>query len=415
MLPLLRVQEPVRQRAKRALDVLSVVLADVRYGLGPYAIVYLMAEHGWNEAMLALAGILPSITGLASQTAVGAMVDAIRAKRALAAIALTLVGGNCAVLILAPSFWPVVLADTAGALANSTLGTTVTAISLGVVGTAGLARRAARNEALFHAGSGAVNIVVLLAAPYLGIAVAFWLLAASALASLVAILAIPRAAINDDVARGLAPNAAAMGRRPMPLSVLLTSGPLLAFALCGALFHMANASMLTLVVQRAARMDAPGAPALAAASMIAAQVAMVATAALCGARADAWGRRPFFLAACAALVLRGALYTLSDAPAWTVAVQLLDGVGVGVFGALFPVVVSDLTQGSGRFNAAQGAVGTVHGLGGLASAPLAAACVVWADYDVAFLTLAAVAVLAGAAFYLALPETRPDARGPERI
>jgi hypothetical protein len=41
-----------RSRAERALDVLNVVLADVRYGLGPYGIVYLMTRHGWDEASL---------------------------------------------------------------------------------------------------------------------------------------------------------------------------------------------------------------------------------------------------------------------------------------------------------------------------------------------------------------------------
>ena len=128
-------------------------------------------------------------------------------------------------------------------------------------------------------------------------------------------------------------------------------------------------------------------------------------------------RRPLFLAAFAALALRGALYTLSDAPAWTAAVQLLDGVGVGVFGALFPVVVADLARGSGRFNAAQGAVGTAHSLGGIASGPLAAAFVVGAGYDAAFLALAAIAAAGLAVFWLAMPETREvgpatPARGP---
>ena len=35
-------------------------------------------------------------------------------------------------------------------------------------------------------------------------------------------------------------------------------------------------------------------------------------AALAGAKADTWGRKPLFLAAFVALALRGVLYTLSD-------------------------------------------------------------------------------------------------------
>jgi MFS family permease len=140
---------------------------------------------------------------------------------------------------------------------------------------------------------------------------------------------------------------------------------------------------------------------------------MVGTASLCGAYADSWGRRPFFVIACGALAARGALYTISDAPGWTIAVQLLDGVGVGVFGALFPVVVSDLTRGSGHFNAAQGAVGTVHAIGGLISGPLSAACIKWGGYDAAFLVFSTIALCGCLACRFLLPETRNAGGQPE--
>lgn len=411
-------------RAERALDVLNFVLADVRYGLGPYAAIYLISGHGWREADVAFAFAFGGVAGLVGQAPIGAAVDAVRAKRALLAGALVAVAASCATVALAPGFWAVAAAGVAGALANSVLGTTLAAISLGTVGHARFAARAARNEALFHAGSGAVNLAVLAAAPLFGIAAVFWLLAAACAASLAAVLAIPAGAVSHDLARGLRPGGDAApplspsgpasqrpsSPRPSPLRALLASRPLLAFAGCGALFHMANGTMLGLVVQRAAVTDPDHAVALAAACMVAAQAAMVATAALAGARADAWGRRPFFLAAFAALALRGVCYTVSHDPVWTVAVQVLDGVGVGVFGALFPVVVADLTDGGGHFGAAQGGVGTVHGVGGMIGGPLGAACVVWAGYDAAFCVLASVAATGAAAFWLLMPETRsPEA------
>ena len=37
-------------RAERALDVLNIVLSDVRYGLGAYLGVYLLTEHGCDTA-----------------------------------------------------------------------------------------------------------------------------------------------------------------------------------------------------------------------------------------------------------------------------------------------------------------------------------------------------------------------------
>jgi predicted MFS family arabinose efflux permease len=146
--------------------------------------------------------------------------------------------------------------------------------------------------------------------------------------------------------------------------------------------------------------------ALTAASAIVAQSVMVPTAALVGARADAWGRKPLLLAAFVALALRGTLYTLADDRAWLIGVQLLDGVGAGLFGALFPIVVADLTRGSGHFAAAQGVVGTVHGTGAMASMAIGGGLAAWAGYDAAFLALAAVAALGAVLVWAAMPESR---------
>jgi MFS family permease len=79
-------------------------------------------------------------------------------------------------------------------------------------------------------------------------------------------------------------------------------------------------------------------------------------AALVGLKADIWGRKPLFLAGLAILSLRGFLYPISDDRFWLFTVQSLDGVGPGLYGALFPLIVADLTRGAGHFNLAQGAV-----------------------------------------------------------
>lgn len=111
------------------------------------------------------------------------------------------------------------------------------------------------------------------------------------------------------------------------------------------------------------------------------------------------------MAGFAALGARGFLYTLSDNPYWLVSVQMLDGVGAGVFGALFPLVVQDVTHGTGRFNVSLGAVTAATGVGAAVSNLVAGSIVVAAGYNVAFAFLGA---LAGAGFVLylvAMPET----------
>ena len=65
--------------------------------------------------------------------------------------------------------------------------------------------------------------------------------------------------------------------------------------------------------------------------MVAAQGVMLPIAILVGRNADGWGRRPIFLIAFAVLPIRAALYTLSDNAFWLLGVQLLDGVGAGIY------------------------------------------------------------------------------------
>jgi MFS family permease len=408
-LPAIERQHPAAQRppsrAERALDALNILLSDVRYGLGAYLGVYLLTEHHWNAAEIGLALSIGGLVGLLSQVPVGMLVDAVRAKRALLAGAVLVVTATCLVIPLAPQFWPVVAVGVMGALAGTAIAPTLAAISLGIVGPGRFARRAGRNEAMFHLGNAVINLLILATAPVLGTPVLFWMMAATGIASAIAALAIPECAINHAVARGLASDAAQVSRRSA-WRLLAGSRPLLVFAGCGALFHLANASMLTLVAQKLALQNIGWGIALTAVCAIAAQAVMVPTAALAGARADAWGRRPLLLAAFLALALRGGLYTVADHPAWLIGVQVLDGVGAGLIGALFPVVVADLARGSGHFAAAQGAVGTIHATGGVVSGVLAGFVVVRFGYDAAFLTLAAIAALGAALFWLAMPETR---------
>ena len=88
-----------------------------------------------------------------------------------------------------------------------------------------------------------------------------------------------------------------------------------------------------------------------------------------------------------------------------VSIQLLDGVGAGLFGALFFLVIADLTKGTGRFNLAQGAASACVGLGAALSNGVAGYIVDWFGYRAAFLFLAGCAAAAFILFWLAMPET----------
>jgi MFS family permease len=106
-------------------------------------------------------------------------------------------------------------------------------------------------------------------------------------------------------------------------------------------------------------------------------------------------------------------YSLSINPVYLVTVQLLDGIGAGIFGVVSILVVADLTKGTGRFNLTQGALATATGIGAGLSNLIAGFVVKGAGFDAGFIMLAAIAAVGTIYFALAMPETRSSSANPE--
>ncbi len=388
-----------------SLDSLNFFLADVRDGLGPYLAIYLLAVHKWDPASIGVVMTLAGIAALITQGPAGALIDRTRSKRAVIAIAALLVTGSCLLLPFVSSFSLVALTQAASAVAASVFAPAISAISLGITGPRAFTRRTGRNETFNHAGNAVAALLAGGLAYLFGPVVVFYLMAFMAVASVVAVSCVSAKAIDHEVARGFDPAHITDHEPPSGMRVLLGNRPLLLFAICCALFHLANAAMLPLVSQKLSQINLQMATPLTSACIVAAQLVMVPMAWLVGSKADVWGRKPLLLFGFLILPLRGVLYTLSSDSYWLVAVQMLDGIGAGIFGALFPVIVKDLTQGTGRFNVSLGALSTVFGMGAALSNSLAGFVVQQAGYNAAFLTLAGVAGVALALLWLAMPET----------
>ena len=58
---------------------------------------------------------------------------------------------------------------------------------------------------------------------------------------------------------------------------------------------------------------------------------------------------------------RAALHDDGQTPYGWSRIQLLDGIGAGIFGVVGTLVIADLTRGTGRFNLMQGALATATG------------------------------------------------------
>jgi MFS family permease len=394
----------------RKLDALNFFLADVRDGLGPYLAIYLLVvrgpSHGWNEATVGMVLTIAGIVGLLSQTPAGGLIDRAKNKPRIVIIAALLVTLSSLSLPIVSGFTMVTITQSIAAAAGALFAPAISAITLGLVGPKMFAKRVGRNEAFNHAGNAVSAALAGILAWRFGPVVVFWLMAGLTVASVFVSIQIDNKAIDNAVARGLDCEPEEGCEEPSGWKTLIENRALMTFAAAAFTFHLSNAAMLTSVSQLLGRtVGTDQATSLTAACIVAAQFVMVPVAVVVGRNTERWGTKPIFLVAFGCLAARGALYTVSNNPWWLVGVQALDGIGAGIFGALFPVIVADLTSGSGHFNVSQGVVSSVFGLGAALSATLAGTIIVWAGYTASFLTLAGVAAGGFVLYLVAMPET----------
>ena len=126
------------------------------------------------------------------------------------------------------------------------------------------------------------------------------------------------------------------------------------------------------------------------------------------------GRRPVLILGFAVLPIRAVVLALNSDPAIIIGVQVLDGLSAAVLGVLVPLSLADISRGTGRFNLAQGIVGSATGIGAAASTAVAGYLATQFSVSLAFAGLAITAVCAFLTVLVALPETRPDATYPAR-
>ena len=393
----------------RALDGLNFFLADVRDGMGPFLGTFLRDSQHWDAGKVGIALAAAQLGTVLAQTPAGGLIDRTHRKRLAIAIAAGFVACGCLMLYWMPYTATVFASQMAIGAASSIFPPAIAALTLGVVGRRAMARRTGRNEAFNHAGNVVAAALAGSCAYFLGYGSMFFLVAGMAAASIVAVFLIREADIDHNLARG-SDEPGVSGSEPISLNQLFSNRQILIFIVSAVLFHLANAAMLPLVGQKASDQFKEGAPLLMSACIIAAQVVMVPVALLASRLAVTWGRRPVFLVGFAVLPVRGLLYCLSVNPYFLVGVQLLDGVGAGIFGVVTVLIVADLTQSTGRFNFTQGVLATATGVGAGLSNLLAGLVVKAAGFNAGFLMLTALACV-GLCFYACfMAETRDEPR-----
>ena len=390
-------------RTLRGLDWLNFFLADVQTGVGPFLAIYL-AGYGWNEESVGMALTVGGIAGILTQTPAGGLVDRLRSKRALITAGIVALAVGALLTAFVPTFWSVMSAQVLIGGTASIFGPAICAISLGIVGHAAFDNRQGRNQAFNSAG----NVTAAVAMGLLGYFVSdrsiFFFVVALSVPTILTLLLIRPDEIDYELARG-AKEGNEVGK-PVKATALLKDRPLVVFLVCAVMFHFANAAMLPLLGEMLSQGQGRNSMMFMSACVVTTQLVITLLASWSGRKAGAWGRKPLLLVAFGVLPIRGVLYTLTVNTGALVAIQILDGVGAGIFNVVSVLVIADLTRGSGRFNLTLGAISTAVGIGASLSQVIAGSIVHHSSFNAGFLFLATVASAAFGILYFFMPETR---------
>lgn len=400
---------PVPSRgSRRGLDWFVFFVADVQTGFGPFVAVYLTAEK-WTQTDIGLVLTIGGLVGLAGQIPGGAIVDAARSTQRTAALAVVTIGASAFALAAWPIFVVVLGSRIAQAGASCVLGPAMAAISLGLVGRDAIGDRLGRNASFASIGTGLAAASMGACGYYLSNQAVFFVAAAMVVPAMLALFQIKSGEIDQTRAHGgmkqSNPSKVALGLR-----TLLGNNPLRIFAGCVILFHLANAAMLPLAASMVTLRSSEIATILVATAIIVPQLIVALVSPWVGHEAQRWGRRPLLILGFGALAFRSMLFTLVVNPYLLVVVQLLDGISAAVLAVMVPLTIADVSRYTGHFNLAQGVVGCAAGIGAAVSTTLVGYLSDHFGSYTAFAALAGIAAAGFAMVWLAMPETRPNAK-----
>ncbi len=390
------------------LAAINFFTGDIQGGLGPFLSTWLaQGGHGDGHWTPGRIGAVTTAVGLATlllNTPAGALADRTGRPRMLLALACGAILLGTGLLLVADSFVAVLLAQFLAASGGTLLLPALTSLTLGIVGKGKFPGQQGQNQAFNHAGI-VIAALLIAAGGALGVGhTAFVVFGAMAMAAIGSVVTTPRRAWNGRRAHGWQEDEPDEQDRSHPIRAVLANRQLLLLASALALFNLGNGAMLSLLAQHLVAVGA-NATAWVAAYVVVAQVTMIPVALWAGSLADKRGRRHLLVIACFVLLVRGVVSALVTAPAWLIPAEVLDGVGSGLVGVAVPVLVADLTWGSGRTQTALGTVNALQGVGGALSGMFGGLLVGWLSWLGAFLGLAACAA-AALAVAIGIEETR---------
>jgi predicted MFS family arabinose efflux permease len=382
-------------------------MADMQAGIGPFLGVLLLA-HGWRAGAIGTVISVGAVAGMLAVGPCGALVDATSRKRSWIAVAGLMSLASSGLVLVSQAPWVIGASQMIACVAGAALGPGMVGLTLGVARQEGFNAQQGRNQAFNHAGNLAGAALSGVLGWRFGFAAVFWLAAVFSALSVGCVFAIPRGVIDDAEARGLS-DAPGEPHRPRGWAILFESRALLVAAAALMLFYVGDAAMLPLygmAVVAAHRGDPAG---FVATTIVVAQGVMVVTSLIAMKLAARRGYWLVLLIAFALLPIRG-LVASSLIAAWGVwPVEGLDGITSGLLSVAAPGLIARIMDGTGRVNAAQGAIMAAQGLGGAISPALGGWIAQAFGYPAALATLGGFAAISVALWIGFARTLRPGA------
>jgi MFS family permease len=309
-------------------------------------LAFYLADLGWSKQNVGLALTVGGLAGVAAQIPGGALADAVRWKRGLAASGFVLIAASALILALRPGFSLVFVAEILHGMTGGIVGPAIAAISLGLAGRHGMSSRVGRNYRFAGAGNALTATLMGGLGAYLSNSAIFIAAAVLCIPALIALSEIRPNEIDYVRARN-----ATKRDHTLDLQRLVDftkNWRLVLFAGCLVLFHCSSASLLPLVSENLAHSKVANSPLFMAGLIAVPQVVVAILAPWIGYWSELWGRKPLLLAAFALEAARALLFAWVSDPVFMMVSQLLDGVTGAAVTALFGAGGPRHADGHGR-------------------------------------------------------------------
>ncbi|AWN43558.1 MFS transporter [Methylobacterium durans] len=390
-------------RSGRGLDGVNFFVAAVQTGFGSFVTVYLV-KNQWPPEAIGFALTIATTSTLVSQIPAGAALDSTRDKRWPVMLGIVGVGLAALLLCVTAARPAVYLALAMQGLASSLIGPGIAAISLALVGQAGMSERVGRNARFASIGNGLAAAAMGVAGSSLPVLTVFLISATLAIPALLSL-----SLISGDYQRPTdAPGEAETRISWEGAKSVFLNKQLSIFAACVLLFFAASAAMGPGLAGQVTRHWPDYATLIVAAIILVPQVIVAAISPWIGRRAETSGRRPLMLVGWALIPLQGLVYAmLLPSPLAWVFGSLLNAFSGAIFGVMMTVVAADLTRKTGGFNLTLGALGVAVAVGASLSTFFTGVSATAIGVRGAAIGLALVGMCGLMLLWSAMPETRP--------